>query len=80
MTSSIPASSATVEMDPDSGCEIDVTSCEAKTTSFGSSLQYGVILTIPEGLSDETQDVEYQARVTYDGLISSIIPFTAKEW
>ena len=80
MPSSIPASSATVEMDPDSGCEIDVTSCEAKTTSFGSALQYGVILTIPEGLSDETQDVEYQARVTYDGLISSIIPFTAKEW
>ena len=80
MPPSINASSATVEMDPESGCLLDVTSCEAKTTSFGSSLLYGCMLTIPDGLSDETKDVDYQARVLYNGLISTLIPFKAKEW
>ncbi|MCR5132121.1 MAG: hypothetical protein K6C10_11760 [Prevotella sp.] len=80
MPSTISAASATVEMDPESGCEIDVTSVEAKTNSFGSSLLYGCMLTIPEGLSDETTEVEYEARVSYDGLVSTLIPFKANEW
>ncbi len=80
LPSSISAESATVEMDPDTGCDIDASSRDARTTSFGSSLQYGCILTIPKNLSDETTDVEYQARVCYDGLISALVPFTVKEW
>ena len=80
LPSSITASSATVEMDPDSGCEIDVSSREVKTTSFGSSLQYDCMLTIPDNLGDESTDIEYQGRVLYDGLISASVPFTAKEW
>lgn len=77
---SVSAQSATIEMDPELGCEIDVTSRDAKTTSFGSSVQYGCWLTIPEELDDETQEVDYVARVVYDGLISTSIPFTVKEW
>jgi len=80
MPSTIPAEAATVEMDIESGCDIDVTSCEAKTNSFGSSLLYGCVLTIPDGLSDETTEVEYQAQVSYEGLVSTLIPFKAKEW
>ena len=77
---SISASTAYIEMYKDSGCEIDVASREVKATDFGSSLLYGCVLTIPKNLSDETTDVEYQARLRYDGLASSLIPFTAKEW
>ena len=36
---SVSAQSATIEMDPELGCEIDVTSRDAKTTSFGSSVE-----------------------------------------
>ncbi len=77
---SVSVEDAAVEMDPDTGCEIDVTSREAKTTNFGSSLLYGCILTIPDNLSDETKEVDYQASVTYDGLTSAPIPFKASEW
>lgn len=80
MPSVISAKTATIEMASGSGCELDVTSRDAKTTDFGSSVQYGCMLTIPKNLTDETTDVEYMARVCYDGLQSALITFVAKEW
>jgi hypothetical protein len=76
----VSAESAGIKMVPPSGCEIDVTSREAKTTGFGSSVVYYCTLTIPETLSDETREVEYKAQAVYDGLISVPVSFKAKEW
>ena len=76
----VDAKTATIEMDPASGCEIDVMSREAKVSSFGSSVQYGCFLTIPDYLDDDVVEVAYKARVSYDGLLSAPIAFTANEW
>jgi hypothetical protein len=80
MPSSVGGTTATVEMAPDSGCELDLTSREVKANNFGSSMQYDCLLTIPENLTDETTEVEYKARVCYDGITSTYIPFKAGEW
>jgi len=69
-----------IKMPPESGCEIDVTSREAKTTSHGSSVVYYCTLTIPQTLDDETHEIQYQAQAVYDGLVSAPVPFVAKEW
>ena len=80
LPSPISTKNATVEVDPDSGCEINLSSRKTKDTNFGSSIQYDCTLTVPESLSDQTQQVEYLARVVYDGLVSPVIPFTVDEW
>ena len=77
---SVSASTAKVEMLKGSGVELDASSREVKETDFGSSLLYGCALTIPKNLSDETQEVEYRARVFYDGLASTLVPFKVSEW
>ena len=76
----VNAKTATIEMDPASGCEIDVMSREAKVSSFGSSVQYDCFLTIPDYLDDDIVEVTYKAQVSYDGLISAPISFSANEW
>ena len=72
--------SMSIRMDPNSGCELDMTSRVAKTASFGSSVIYYCTLTIPDRLSDETKDIRYKAQAVYDGLVSAPVEFKAKQW
>ena len=76
----VSAETIAIQMDPNSGCDLDATSRVAKTTDLGSSVAYYCMLTIPPTLSDETQEVQYKARAVYDGLISAPFIFYAKEW
>lgn len=81
----ISASKTWIEVDPKTGCEIDMQSEEKKETSFGNTVQYKCFLTIPESLpdimyNDERNEISYPTRVFYDGLKSPIIPYKVMAW
>ena len=81
LPTTIRADRVSIEMPPDSGCEIDRTSGEFKNTMFGNYVQYDCTLHIPQSLSDdETTEIEYPLHVIYEGLISPLIPFSVKAW
>lgn len=74
-----------VEIDPSSGCDVDMTSGEKKDTEFGNFVQYNCVLNIPKSLPDEMyndsrNEITYPTHVIYDGLRSPIIPFKVKAW
>lgn len=74
-----------IEVDPKSGCEVDMPSGEKKDTEFGNYIQYNCILNIPKSLPDEMygdarNEITYPTQIVYDGLRSPIIPFKVKAW
>lgn len=70
----------TIEMDPAAGCEIDKLSRQSNTTTEGNFVQYGCILNIPPGLTDEVKPFNLTARVKYNGLLSSTLSANAEAW
>lgn len=76
----VPAQTATIEMPASSGCDIDVSTRQVSNTSFGGSVEYDCVLTIPPGLSDEVTDVQYKGQVRYGSFLSPMITFGAKAW
>lgn len=81
----ISAYNTRIEVDPKSGCEVDMTSGEKKDTEFGNYILYNCVLSIPKSLpdemyGDERNDIMYPIQVIYDGLRSPIIPFKVKAW
>ena len=74
-----------IEIDPNSGCEVDMPSGEKKDTEFGNYIQYNCVLNIPKSLPDEMyndtrNEITYPTQIVYDGLKSPIIPFKVKAW
>lgn len=81
----ISTSKTWIEVDPKTGCEIDMQSEDKKETSFGNTVQYKCVLSIPESLpdimhNDERNGISYPTRVFYDGLKSPIIPYKVMAW
>lgn len=81
----ISAHNTRIEVDPKSGCEVDMTSGEKKDTEFGNYIQYNCVLNIPDSLPDEMYDderneIEYPTQVIYDGLNTPVIPYKVKAW
>lgn len=81
----ISAYKTRIEVDPKSGCDVDMPSGEKKDTEFGNFIQYNCVLNIPKSLPDEMYDdarneITYPTQVVYDGLKSPIIPFKVKAW
>lgn len=81
----ISASNARIEINPQSGCSVDLTSGEKKNTEFGNFIEYRCELSIPESLPDEMLDdasneIVYPTQIIYNGLISPVIPFKIKAW
>ena len=76
----VAAQTATVEMAPQWGCDIDVASRRVTAGTFGGSVDYDCVLSIPPSLADEVTDVSYQAQVRYGTFLSPPISFTAKAW
>lgn len=74
-----------IEIDPKSGCDVDMTSSEKKDTEFGNFIQYNCVLSIPSSLPDEMYNdsrnvITYPTQVIYNGLRSPIIPLKIKAW
>lgn len=81
----ISAQNTRIQIDPLSGCDVDMPSVEKKDTEFGNYVQYKCLLTIPDSLPDEMYDdgrneILYPTRILYDGLESPVIPFMIKAW
>lgn len=85
MPNIISTEKAWIEVDPKSGCEVDLPSGEKKETSFGNNIRYDCVLNIPDSLSDEMyndfrNEITYPTLVCYDGLKSPIIPYKVMGW
>jgi len=81
----ISANHSRIEVDPESGCDIDLPSCEKKDTEFGNYLQYKCVLNIPQTLPDEMygdsrNQITYPVSILYDRLVSPEIPVKIKAW
>lgn len=81
----ISSSNTRIEIDPRSGCDVDMTSGEGRDTDYGNYIQYNCVLSIPQSLPDEMyndtrNEIEYPTQVIYDGLKSPVIPFKVKAW
>ena len=85
LPSYISAFKTRIEVDPNSGCYIDLPSVERKDTETGNSLEYNCVLSIPESLPDEfyndsRSEIIYPIQVLYEGLKSPLLPLTVKAW
>lgn len=69
-----------IEVNPQTGCDIDKTSKNYKNTENGNFVEYNCVLNIPINLPDELTTIEYPITIYYDGLRSSEIPFDVKAW
>lgn len=76
----IPADKTSLEINPESGCNLDMTSKESKNTESGNYVQYNCVLNIPSQLPDVLTEIEYPVTIQYEGLTSSTIPFKVKAW
>lgn len=81
----ISSYNAKLNVDANSGCEIDMPSCERKDTEYGNYIQYDCKLIIPDSLpdeigKDERNDIIYNIQISYEDLISPIIPFKVQAW
>lgn len=69
-----------IEVAPDCGIELDKTSREKKNTESGNFIEYNCVLTIPENLPDEIEEVTYPVQILYNGLRSPIINHKVNAW
>lgn len=74
------ADKVSIEVNPQTGCDIDKTSKNYKNTDDGNFVEYNCVLNIPANLPDELTAIKYPVTVYYDGLKSSEIPFDIKAW
>lgn len=76
----ISADKTSLEINPETGCDLDRTSKEGRNTDSGNFIQYSCVLNIPSSLPDELTEIEYPVQIMYDGLRSPVIPFKVKAW
>ncbi len=70
-----------IEVNPGTGCEVDLTSIEGRDTEAGNYIQYNCVLDIPDNLpDDELMEISYPVQVKYQGLLSPIISVKASAW
>lgn len=76
----LKADEVNIEINPQTGCDIDKTSKESKNTESGNFVQYNCVLNIPANLTDELTTIEYPITIQYEGIRSSMIPFKVNAW
>lgn len=74
-----------IEIDSNSGCDVDMPSMDKKDTEYGNSIQYNCALSFPDSLpdklyNDSRNEITYPIQVIYDRLKSPVIPFKVKAW
>ena len=74
------ANKVNIEINNQTGCDIDKTSKESKNTESGNYVQYNCVLNIPADLPDELTTIEYPVTILYEGIKSSTIPFKVNAW
>lgn len=74
------ANKVNIEINNQTGCDIDKTSKESKNTENGNYVQYNCVLNIPQDLPDELTTIEYPVTIMYEGIKSPTIPFKINAW
>lgn len=74
------ADKVNLEINPETGCDIDKTSKNYKNTDDGNFVEYNCVLNIPANLPDELTTIEYPVTIYYNGLKSSEFQFDVKAW
>lgn len=69
-----------LSIEPESGLSLEKTSREKKNTESGNYVEYGCVLTIPENLADDIEEISYPVQVLYNELKSPIINHKIKAW
>ena len=81
----ISAFNTRIDINPESGCKVDMPSGEKKDTEEGNFIQYNCVLNIPQSLPDEMygdsrNEITYPTQILYDGLKSPVILSKVKAW
>jgi len=81
----ISATNSRIDVNPESGCQVDMPSGVKKDTEYGNYIQYNCVLNIPYSLPDEMygdarNEITYPVQVCYDGLKSPIISLKVMAW
>lgn len=69
-----------IEIDPATGCNLDMQSKSGKNTEYGNVVTYDCTLNIPMNLTEDRTELNYPVTVKYDGITSSLIPLKVKAW
>jgi hypothetical protein len=80
MPAYINAEETSIEIDPQSGCNIDKRTKVAKNNSDGSYVQYDCKLVCPQNVGDEAMVVSYPAYIVYQGLRTPMTVASGKAW
>lgn len=84
LPSIISAHKSYIDIKPETGCQVDMTSRYCKDTEAGNYVDYDCILSIPHDLPDDINDPKailiYPAQIKYDGLLSPVINIKKKAW
>lgn len=80
MPAYINAEETSIEIDPQSGCNIDKRTKVAKNNSDGSYVQYDCKLVCPQNVGDEAMVVSYPAYIVYQGLRTPMTAASGKAW
>ena len=80
MPAYIHAEETSIEIDPESGCDIDKRSREAKNNPDGSYVEYKCRLECPYNVSDDIRTISYPAYIVYQGLHTPEMEVNGKAW
>ena len=80
MPAYINAEETSIEIDPQSGCDIDKRSKEARNNTDGSYVKYNCKLLCPQNISDAAMKVSYPAYIVYQGLRTPLTTVEGEAW
>ncbi|MCR4958190.1 MAG: hypothetical protein K6B13_06240 [Prevotella sp.] len=69
-----------IEVEDNSGCQIDKITKETRKTSDGNSIEYNCTLNCPLNVGDEPQEIGYPVYIVYEGLRTPIETANAQVW
>ena len=76
----VSTDATTLEVNPNTGCFIDKLTKETNNTPQGNYVQYSCVLRIPEGITEDVNDLEYPAQVVYEGLRAPALMAKSQAW
>lgn len=80
MPAGINAEETSIEIDPQTGCNIDKRTRVAKNNPDGSFVQYKCKLLCPPDVGDDAMEISYPAYIVYQGLRTPMMTAAGKAW
>lgn len=80
LPSYIPFKKTSFEIAEKEKFHIDGTSVNGRDTENGNYVEYDCAIDIPDSLQDTETEIECNAQISYDGLVTPLIPITFRAW